>query len=273
MPPLMNEVDEKADRDWVEVQVDKLIESVDELRTGSTGTMERINDELSGKIAVVDEELRALQKIATSKDRVVNLEKAMNEGIGTLRHALSGKVEKAQLEQAITQMNQMRDETAKVEALKQGLTLVAKELTKKADAESLQMVESVICQLEQAKPQAAFGRRQVAGMCLSCNQEIQIKGDLEHGPSPYTAYAPFQSRMGSDPQARKAAHRSTRYYKKAPLYEGVDTHDPRYSSSLGASHSRSPGRILPLLPKGDSPSLKNRRLVPIADSEGSQTAR
>ena len=71
------------------------------------------------------------------------------------------QVGKAQLEQAITQMNQIRDETAKVEALKQGLTLVAKELTKKADIEALDMVESVITQLEQAKPQAAFGRRQV----------------------------------------------------------------------------------------------------------------
>ena len=109
-------------------------------------------------------------------------------------------------------------------------------------------------------------------MCLSCNQEIQIKGELEHGPSPYTAYAPFQSRLGSDPQARKASHRSTRYYKKAPLYEGVDIQEHRYGNSMG--YSRSPGKILPLLPTADSsPSLKNRRLMPIGDAEGSQTAR
>ena len=48
--------------------------------------------QLSDRITEVNEELQALQKIAISKDRVVSLEKALHDGIGTLRHALGGKV-------------------------------------------------------------------------------------------------------------------------------------------------------------------------------------
>ena len=119
------------------------------------------------------------------------------------------QVEKAQLEQAITQMNQMRDETAKVEALKQGLTLVAKELTKKADAESLQMVESVICQLEQAKPQAdLLSLPTQQQLCQPLMQAHATRTTQTKPAQPHKAYRESPHRPDRARRALKPTHQA-----------------------------------------------------------------
>ena len=119
--------------------------------------------QLTADISQLQQTVTALQRDSGSKDTMISLEKALDDGISALRFALNGKVEKAQLEYAINQMQQMKDDTSKIDALKRGLSLVAKELTRKADIESLKMVEAVMGNLDSAKPQAAFGRRMVSG--------------------------------------------------------------------------------------------------------------
>lgn len=260
----------KVEKTWIEKELEGLVKKLTVQAAASVTEQTELREEFLQQINDLAATLRSLDDRSSSKAQVKTLEKALSDGIGTLRHALSGKVEKNQLDAAISQMQATTEDGNNVAQLMEGLTLVAKELKRKADITALKAVEGVIADLEHATAKPSSGaslvRRPVAGMCLSCNQEILIvDSDSSLLPTPsLPTSAPFVARQGSDP-GKRLSQRSSRYYRKAPLYEGVDP-----------LLDRSP-TILPEVPSIPMSPMKHRKLVPVTPKvtmhDGLRTAR